>query len=362
MIAIVGGGAIGLACAWRLAQSGARVCVFERGQIGGEASFAAGGMLAPSPEFWLHQRRESLRQLGTQSRDLYPNFAAELLEQTGVDVELCQIGSPTCDWRAPGITMVPEDVISGPDSVLYNGRAAFWFEREGQVEPRLLTRALRLACEKCGVEIYQNTPIRRIETAGARAVAVVTGDARYPIENIVLCAGAWSGQIGLPDAATPPVRPVAGQMLQLRGGHLLKHIIYGAHCYLIPRRDGRLLIGATVEEIGFEKRVTPENTSQLLEAARELAPIVAQMPLEKSWSGLRPVSPDGLPILGAGPIEHLSYATGHGRNGILLAPRTAEIIVGALLRGEAVPAEFRLKRFNLSKFRAETPRRRENEG
>ena len=366
MIAIVGGGAIGLACAWRLAQNGARVAVFERGEIGGEASWAAGGMLAPGPETFIHNThapravRDAMLRFGVESRDLYPNLAAELLEQTGVDVELCQIGSPTCDWRAPGILMVPDDVISGPDSVLYNGREAFWFERDGQVEPRHLTRALRLACEKCGVEIYQNTPVQRIEIENARAVAVMTGDARYPIENIVLCAGAWSGQLGLPDAATPPIRPVAGQMLQLRGGRALKHIVYGAHCYLIPRRDGRLLVGATVEEIGFEKRVTPENTSQLLGAARELAPIVAQMPLEKSWSGLRPVSPDGLPIIGGGPIENLSYATGHGRNGILLAPRTAEIIVGVLLHGEAVPAEFGLKRFNLSKFRAETPRRREN--
>ena len=349
MIAIVGGGAIGLSCAWRLAQRGARVKVFESGQIGREASFAAGGMLAPGPEFWLHQRNEQFRELGAQSRDLYPDFAAELLEQTGVDIELCQLGSPTSDWRQPGITMVPDDVISGPASVLYNGREAFWFERDGQVEPRHLTRALRLACEKSGVEIYENTRVRHIEIDGARAVAVVTDNARHETENIVLSAGAWSGQnFGLPDAATPPVRPVAGQMLQLRGGHLLKHIVYGAHCYLIPRRDGRLLIGATVEETGFEKRVTPENTARLLKSARELAPIVAQMPLETSWAGLRPVAPDGLPIIGGGPIENLSYATGHGRNGILLAPRTAELVIGALLRGEEVPAEFGLARFGVT--------------
>ena len=366
MIAIVGGGAIGLACAWRLAQSGARVGVFERGELGGEASFAAGGMLAPGPEFTIHnkraprQMRDAMLQISIESRDLYPDFAAELLEQTGVDVELCQIGSPTRDWRESGILMVPEDVMSGPESVLYNGREAFWFRRDGQVEPRHLTRALRLACEKCGVEIYQNTPVRRIEIKNARVVAVETDDARHQIEHIVLCAGAWSGQLGLPDAATPPVRPVAGQMLQLRGGRALPHIVYGAHCYLIPRRDGRLLVGATIEEIGFEKRVTPENTAQLLSAARELTPIVREMPLETSWAGLRPVSPDGLPILGRGPIENLIYATGHGRNGILLAPRTAELIAGAVLRGEAVPAEFGLKRFNLSKFRAETLRRRES--
>ncbi len=352
MIAIVGGGAIGLSCAWRLAQQGARVAVFERGAIGGEASFAAGGMLAPGPEAAIHpfagtrEMRDSMFELCVQSRDLYPAFAAELLELTGVDVELCQIGSPTCDWREPGILMVPDEEIGDSNSVLWNGREAVWFERDGQVEPRHLTRALRLACEMSGVEIHENTPIQRIEIENERAVAARTADARVEIEHLVLSAGAWSGQnFGLPDAATPPVRPVAGQMLQLRGGHTLRHIVYGAHCYIIPRRDGRLLVGATVEEIGFEKRVTPENTAHLLEAARALAPVVAEMPLETSWAGLRPVSLDGLPVLGRGPIENLIYATGHGRNGILLAPRTAEIIAGTVTRDDAVPETFEMGRF-----------------
>lgn len=151
--------------------------------------------------------------------------------------------------------------------------------------------------------------------------------------------------MGLPAAATPPVRPVAGQMLQLRGEHLLKHIVYGEDCYLIPRRDGRLLVGATVEETDFEKRVTAAGTAQLLNSALKLAPILSDAPLETSWAGLRPASPDGLPILGGGPLENLSYATGHGRNGILLAPRTAQILAGHLLRGENVPDAFELARF-----------------
>lgn len=352
MIAVIGGGAVGLSCAWRLAQSGARVSVFERGAIGREASFAAGGMLAPGPETIIHQlpgtreMRAAMFDLGVQSRDLYPDFAAELLEITGVDVELCQLGSPTSDWREPGIMMVPDEVINELKPVEWNGREAFWFARDGQVEPRHLTRALHLACENAGVKIYENAPVRHIEIEGARAVAVGTGGARHETENIVWSAGAWSGQsLGLPNAATPPVRPVAGQMLQLRGGHALPYIVYGAHCYLIPRRDGRLLVGATVEEVGFDKRVTPENTAQLLKAARELAPVVAHMPLETSWVGLRPVSLDGLPILGRGPIENLTYATGHGRNGILLAPRTAEIIAGHVTRGQGVPSAFELERF-----------------
>ena len=356
-IAIVGGGALGLACAWRLAQSGARVAVFESGQIGREASWAAGGMLAPSPEALVHSpdgapaARAAMLQLCVESRDLYPDFAAELLELTGVDVELCQQGSPTSDWREPGILLVPAaaagDAMSGSPSCLWNGRSALWFERDGQVEPRRLVWALRAACERCGVAIYQNAPVSALEMRGARVVALQANGARHATENVVLCAGAWSGrELGLSPAAVPPVRPIAGQMLQLQAGQTLKHIVYGAHCYLIPRRDGRLLVGATVEEVGFCKRVTEEGRAQLLGAALQLAPILRDAPVTASWAGLRPAAPDGLPIVGRGPLENLSYATGHGRNGILLAPRTAELIAGSLARGENVPQAFAIARFS----------------
>ena len=345
MIAIVGGGAIGLSCAWRLAQQGADVAVFERGPIGGEASFAAGGMLAPSPEFWLHQQDENLRQLGAQSRDLYPEFSAELLETTGVDIELCLRNSPTSDWRVPGITMVSPLAANCENRRDWNGQAACWFADEGQVEPRHLTRALRLACEQSGVWLRQNTPVRGVKREGNCLTHLLISDEQFAVSQVVLCAGAWSGQLsGLSSAELPQIRPVAGQMLQLRGEHRLNHIVYGEDCYLIPRRDGRLLVGATVEETGFEKRVTRAATAQLLKAARTLAPLLESAPLETSWAGLRPVSSNETPILGGGPIENLSYATGHGRNGILLAPRTAQIITGYLSRGEAVPEAFEFAR------------------
>ena len=361
MIAIVGGGAIGLACAWRLRQRGADVALFESGAVGGEASFAAGGMLAPGPEFWLHQRNATLRELGAQSRDLYPDFAAELLQLTGVDSELCLENSPTCDWRVPGILMVADKSDRGHLRE-WNGQSAYWFARDGQVEPRHLTRALRLACEKAGVCLRENAAVRGFDVADNRVKALIFDDgARFEADQFLLCAGAWSGQFGLPAEATPPIRPVAGQMLQLRGGRLLEHVVYGEECYLIPRRDGRLLVGATVEETGFEKRVTQVATTQLLKAARALAPILEAAPLETSWSGLRPVSPDGLPVIGGGPLENLNYATGHGRNGILLAPRTAEITADYLLCGASVPDEFSLSRFDLSQLHAETQKRRENE-
>lgn len=349
MIAIVGGGAIGLACAWRLAQGGARVTLLESSHVGREASWAAGGMLAPLPEFWLHQQNHSFKRLGEQSRDLYPEFARELLELTGVDVELCLENSPTNDWRTPGILMVSPLATNGADQRDWNGQSACWFAEEGQVEPRHLGAALRAACENAGVCVRENTPVRGFDVGNNRVRRLLLDNETFEADQYLLCAGAWSGQLrGLAADELPPVRPIAGQMLQLRGGHLLRHVVYGEDCYLIPRRDGRLLVGATIEEIGFEKRVTQAATAQLLCAARALEPILEAAPLETSWAGLRPVSRDGLPILGGGPIENLSYATGHGRNGILLAPRTAQILANHLLRGKKVPAEFELERFGVT--------------
>ncbi len=345
MIAIVGGGAIGLACAWRLAQRGADVTVFERGPIGREASFAAGGMLAPRAEFWMHNAEHShgaaMLELGRQSLALYPEFARELLELTGVDIELCQRDSPTHDWREPGILMVAESA----QGAIWNGCNAQWFGDEGQVEPRQLTRALRLACEKAGVCLRENSPIRGVTRDENRLTHLLVGDEKIMVSEVVLCAGAWSGALpGFACAELPPIRPVAGQMLQLREQRRLKHIVYGKHCYLIPRRDGRLLVGATEEETGFDKRVTAAGTAQLLNAALQLAPILQDATLETSWAGLRPVSADGLPVLGRGTLDNLVYATGHGRNGILLAPRTAEIIAS----GERVAEAFGLGRFESS--------------
>lgn len=335
-ISIIGGGAIGLACAWRLAQEGASVTLFERGHVGQEASCAAGGMLAPGPEEAIHPSSHSaaMLKLGVASRDLYPDFAAELLELTGIDIELSHVDSATQDWRKPGISMVRA-----------NGETQ-WFERDGQVEPRKLTEALRWACEKSGVCIRENTPVCELERRGHVVRALRLENEIVEVERVLLCAGAWSGTLGdLPPNTLPPVRPVAGQMLQLRGERRLNHIVYGEKCYLIPRRDGRLHVGATVEEIGFEKRVTAGGVATLLNAALQLAPALGNATFETSWAGLRPVSPDGLPILGGGPLENLSYATGHGRNGILLTPITAQILVAHLLRGEAVPPSFELERF-----------------
>lgn len=358
--AVVGGGIIGLACAWRLAQAGARVTVLEKHGAGRESSHAAGGMVAPDCEEAAHpwhgdeDARDAMRAFCRASRDLYPRFAYELLETSGIDVELSLQGASQSDWREPGILFVgPTDTgLNDADSAAnakreWRGRDARWFACDGQVDNRKLVEALREACIRAGVQLCEKAPVERIELEAQRVTALHTPAGVWHPDKVLLCAGAWSGKIaGLPREAVPPVRPLAGQILQLRGEKRLPHVVYTPDCYLVPRRDGRLLVGATVEETGFSKRVTVSGVWSLLSSAIELCPDLGGAPFESSWAGLRPASPDGLPFLGPGPLENLFYATGHGRNGVLGAPQTAQIIANALVGGHEWPDFARLDRFS----------------
>lgn len=359
-IAIIGGGVIGLSCAWRLAQGGANVALFERLQTGREASWAAAGMLAPSCEATVHpwncgpEAQAQMEALCFASRDLYPAFAAELQEKTGLDVELCLRGAQTNDWREPGILFVAPDADDARLKALSKfgepgqNENTIWLPDDGQVATRKLVAALREAALKAGVTIHENRLIRRFVLDNNKKIVGLAGETEeWPCEAVLLCAGAWSGKIaGLPNELKIPVKPLAGQVLVLRGEKRVKSVIYGADAYLVPRRDGRLLVGATVENVGFSKRVTAGGIAQLLNAAIKLVPELAEVPLETSWAGLRPASPDDLPILGATPIENLWLATGHGRNGILLAPATAQLMADCLLNQKPVPPHFGFDRFS----------------
>lgn len=360
-VAVIGGGAIGLSCAWKLASRGARVVLLERSQTGREASYAAGGMLAPSCESAIHawncspQARDAMRTFCLASRDLYPDFAAQLQSETGLDIELSLRGAQSRDWREVGILFVSQTEKDPRfDVLLEDGLAATWRDRpavflpdDGQVESRRLVDALRVAATKSGVEIRENGGVRGLEIENGRAVGVVGEKEGVRAEKVLLCAGAWSGKIaGIPREIAASVRPLAGQMVQVRGERRLRHVIYSDHCYLVPRRDGRLLIGATVEDNGFNKRVTAGGVAQLLTAACELVPELADAPLEAHWAGLRPSTPDGLPLLGATSLQNLFVATGHGRNGILMAPATARALAALLLDGKAPDAAFSAARFS----------------
>lgn len=359
-VAIIGGGVIGLSCAWQLAARGAKVTLFERAQSGREASFAAGGMLAPACESALHPwngpvaSRAAMLALCFASRDAYPAFEASLRGETGLDIELCQRQAEIQDWREPGILFVapaPDDarlkalLAFGVQADLH-GHSAVWLPDDGQVESRKLVEALHSAALGKGVQIRENSTIRRIDVEAGRVIGVASDQEQFRAGRVLLCAGAWSGKItGLPPELGGAVRPVAGEIVQLRGEKRVRHVIYGDDCYLVPRRDGRLLIGATVEEIGFNKRVTAGGVAKLLNAACALVPALLDAPLESHWAGLRPTTPDGLPLLGETSLPNLFVATGHGRNGVLLTPATSRLMAGAVLEGETIDRAFSPARF-----------------
>ncbi|MBV9867462.1 MAG: glycine oxidase ThiO [Abitibacteriaceae bacterium] len=393
-VGIIGGGVIGLACAWRLAQAGAQVAVFERGQVGHEASWAAAGMLAPQcemmhypPQRVAQAKRKAMFGLCHQSREMYRAFADELLAATGIDIELSLQGHSQSDWRIPGILYVLEAgdkaaiaairekfpasqfIASGspeaPDfGSLLSSRPfvkqddALWLPDEGQVENRRLVRALHMAITKVGVQIHQQESIERVRVEGSRITSLINSEREVQCAHVLLCAGAWSGQIqGLPRECLPPIKPIAGQIIALHEKiNAIRSIVYSRHCYVVPRRDGHLLIGATMEDTGFEKSVTVGGVTQLLGAATALIPALSHSSITDQWAGLRPGTPDGLPVLGRTAMENLYVATGHFRNGILLTPVTAKLMADCLLKDVEPPAEFSLQRFQENQAEVEAGR------
>ena len=224
--------------------------------------------------------------------------------------------------------------------------------QDHQVDNRKLAQALRIAAEAAGVAIHEHRPVKEISVKAGSAKGVVLEDGTTVAADIVvLAAGAWSRGIGgLPPDRRPPVRPVKGQMLALRmdaAAPLLNHVLWAPGAYLVPRRDGRLIVGGTVEEKGFDDTITAGGMLTLLEAAWRAMPAVEELPIDEIWVGHRPGSRDDAPILGRGPLEGLFYATGHHRNGILLAPVTADAMARLILDDVVEPA---IKPFGLERF------------
>jgi glycine oxidase len=364
-VAIVGAGVCGLGIAWRLASRGADVTVFDKGEAGQGASHAAAGMLAACAE--AEPGEELLVALGRAAQARWPAFAAELLATTGIDVELRTEGTLdvalTADDKAQlhhrlafqhGLGL-PLDWISAAEArarephLAANIAGAIFSPEDHQVDNRKLVAALRVAAEQAGAIIREHCAVQEIALSGARATGLALADGTtIQADTVVLAAGAWSRTLGLPRDIAPPVRPLKGQALALRmETPLVRHVIWAPGVYLVPRRDGRLIVGATVEENGFDTSLTAGGILTLLQAAWRVVPAIENLPIEEFWVGHRPGSRDDAPILGVTPVEGLVYATGHHRNGILLAPVTADAIAHLVLDGEADPliAPFALARF-----------------
>ncbi len=366
-VAIIGAGVVGLGIAWRLAGR-AEVSVFDRGKAGMGSSHAAAGMLAACCE--AEPGEEALLALGRDSQARWPGFADELLRASGVDVELrCEgmlvlaltaddqgeaahrlefqrrLGLPL-EWLSAAATRAREPHLAGKIA------GAVFSAQDHQVDNRKLVAALRIAAEAAGVKIHEHRPVKEISIQGGQANGIVLEDGtRITADIVVLAAGAWSrGIAGLPPDRRPPVRPVKGQMLALRmdpASPLLNHVLWAPGAYLVPRRDGRLIVGATVEEKGFDDTITAGGLLTLLEAAWRAIPAIEELPVDEIWTGHRPGSRDDAPILGRAPLENLFYATGHHRNGILLAPVTADAMAKLILDDVIDPA---IRPFGLERF------------
>lgn len=400
-VVVVGGGIIGLSIAWRASQRGLSVTLLERDRAGGATSRVAAGMLAPVAEAEFGEAGRRLLDLGLRSAEMWPGYAAEIEDATGMPVKLLLVATLMVA-RDEDEARELERQLAYRDSLGLDTerlRASVAREREPglaptvrlaleapgdhSVEPRQALAALRLACERAGVRIREHTEVSSIvlDETGERVRGVLVRSGGAPsgqaastgaafgeaapghaapgqaesghaasgeaasgeelrADRVVIAAGPWSAQIeGLPAGAQVRVRPVKGQILRLRdpaGPGLVTHVVRFTGGYLVPRGDGRYVLGASVEEKGFDLKPTAGVLYELLRDCSELVPGIDELRIEELSAGLRPGSPDNVPSIGPGTVGGLLWATGHHRNGILLAPLTAEL-VAAQLAGESAP-------------------------
>jgi glycine oxidase len=339
--AIAGGGVIGGAIALELARAGLRVAIFERQQPGQEASWASAGILSPAPE---NPGMVALVPLGKASLALYPEFVAQLEEISGKSTGFRPKGTIealfSADTKAELSTIIAlhhglglkaeplraEDARELEPALSEEVEAAVLRPEEGSVDNRALTAAILEAARRSGVDVFPGNGAKAIWREGNRCVGLVLQNEKVEAEWAIIAAGCFSATIeGI--APYAQVRPAKGQMAALRADDLeIKRVLWSEKIYLVPRNDGRILAGATVEYAGFDKRTTAGGIEKILSAAIDLAPGLANARIEETWAGLRPDSPDHLPILGPTDIHGLLMATGHFRSGILLTPITARLV------------------------------------
>jgi len=356
---VVGGGVIGCGIALRLAQAGLEVTVVERASPGAEASSAAAGALGAQLGA---ERPGPFLDLCLRSRGMYPAFVDEVQKLSGIDVSYLPSGAlvvamseaeadameATVAWhRAVGLRAElrsPAEVRQLEPALSPQIRLAIDFPDDHQVDNRLLVRALSAAATRASAK-FRIGSVRGILTEQGRAAGVELVDGALRSDVVVVAAGSWSSLIAGLKLRSEAVVPVRGQMARVRGpAALLKRMVVGTAAFLVPRIDGQVIVGTTVEFAGFEKKVTANALSQILGGVVQLCPALADAPVEEIWSGLRPYAEGGLPIIGPGPLPGLFLATGHFRDGILLAPVTArlitELVLGQRLSVDIKPFHF----------------------
>lgn len=352
-ILIIGGGVIGLSIARELHRQGTRnITILEKSRLGHEASWAAAGMLAPSSET---ERDDDFYRLCSDSNRLYPSFAEELLDQTGIDIEFDPSGtlylafnehdSAEIEARYQaqhnvGINISRLDrrqIVEIEPNISPTVREGLFYPDDRQVENRRLLAALKAYANNAGFNLVENCEVSSIIIESSRAAGVATNNGEFRADHIILTTGAWTSLIKLGDAAMPfAVKPIRGQMMSFKtDAGLISKVIYSPRGYVLPRQDGRIITGATVEDVGFANTTTDDGIERIKQNAEEILPFLSKLNAAETWSGLRPRSSDGLPVLGGiSGIDGLTVATGHYRNGILLAPLTARLIADSILKDE----------------------------
>jgi glycine oxidase len=352
-VVIVGGGVMGCACAWELARAGARVLVLERSVPGAEASSAAAGILGAQIE--AHGPGPTAR-LALLSRARYARWVNALVSATGIDVGYRECGLLKLGFGARAVkdlqhgvewqrrARLPVETIDARRALALepalNARVTggVRFVRDARVEPPLLLRALHIAAQRTGAAFQSGAYVRRVIVERGRASGIALDDgSAVKSKNVVIAAGSWTTLIGGLNLASDAVRPVRGQIVELVSDTPpLRHVVFGPRCYLVPRDDGRTLVGSTLEFVGYRREVTAGAVRDLLDAAIELVPSLAHAQMRSAWSNFRPYTGRDQPLLGPAGIAGVTLATGHFRNGILLAPITAEI-VAAIISGHRPP-------------------------
>jgi glycine oxidase len=352
---VVGGGIIGLSIAREAARSGLTVRLLDQGHPGGAASPAAAGLIGAQLEA---EGPGPLLDLALLSRDLYPSFVNEVAGEADVDLRIGGHGCLLVARTPTGLAGLDRRVAFQLSSGLAAERldrqgvhalepglapeveGGLYLPRDRTVDPVLLLRGLRAAALRAGVEVRNGIAATRLIVDADRVVGVESGAGRLPSGTVLIAAGAWSGALQGEGGASPPSVPVKGQILCLLPDRPpLRHAVMDEdHRYLVPRPDGRVLVGSTMERVGFDTTVTAGGLAQLAAAAVGIAPALAAAPFHSAWAGLRPAGGDELPVIGRGSLRGLMYSYGHLRNGILLAPITARLAV-ALLRGDAPPLD-----------------------
>ncbi len=364
-VLIIGGGVIGLTTAYFLARDGAQVEVVDKGDFGQEASWAGAGILAPGNPT---KAQKPYDQLRAHSAVMFPTLSGELRERTGVDNGFVRCGglefviredqTAANEWQSEGITFetVEDRSLRRLEPALAIGLgSAHHLPDMAQVRNPRHIKALLAGCQSCGAQLRAHCPVRGFEQQGKRILAVKTDRGKLQAGRFLLATGAWTDALLEQMGWRPGIRPVRGQIALLNTGTpVFRRVLVCGSRYLVPRPDGRVLVGSTEEDAGFEKHTTAGAIGDLLALACQLVPSLAEAPLERCWAGLRPGSPDGLPFLGAVPgFDNLFIAAGHFRSGIGLSPATG-LVMKELLTGQ--PLTISLEPFRLDRTPADLHR------